>query len=122
MTNGNSGLAAALNGAASALSATIFVGARVRVCAGRASGHDGVIVAIDRSSAEVRLPHGGGMSDATLRVPIDDLLAIAPPRTTAPAWRPWAPPRFRPPRAGSADQSRLPSLAGDSLIYPRGLV
>ena len=69
-----------------------------------------------------RLPHGGGMSDATLRFPIDDLLAIAPPRTTASAWRPWAPPRFRPPRAGSADQSRLPSLAGDSLLYPRGLV
>jgi hypothetical protein len=98
----------------------MHVGARVRVTAGRSSGHEATIAQLDGERAVVVTVIG----KISHRVAVDlaDLCVITPARTPSTSTGVWSPPPFRAPRAGSEAPSRLPSLAGGRLIYPRGLV
>ena len=90
-------------------------GDRVRILAGRGSGHEGIVAMQNGSSVMVSVPSMNGLTS--------DLQVI---RTAAedariPNFRPYRPAPWSVPRAGSDIASRLPSVAGDQLIYPRGL-
>lgn len=100
-------------------------GARVRILAGRGAGHEGIVSMQNGSTVQVNVPSLNGLvtGHASLAVrrkhlevvrPASDLHQIA-------NWRPYCPPAWSVPRAGSDLASRLPSVAGGQLIYPRGL-
>lgn len=101
------------------------VGDRVRILAGRGVGHEGVVAMHNGSSVQVAVPSLAGLLNgkASISVRRRDLQVL---RTAAedqrmPNFRPYRPPAWSVPRAGSDIASRLPSLAGNSLVYPRGL-
>lgn len=100
-------------------------GDRVRILAGRGSGHEGIVAKQNGSSVMVSVPSMSGLTSGQTSISVRrrDLQVI---RTAAedariPNFRPYRPAPWSVPRAGSDIASRLPSVAGDQLIYPRGL-
>lgn len=98
-------------------------GDRVKILAGRGIGHTGEIVGINGSTLLVKAENGGGMG-AVARISVRktavELIPVTGTRqgVYGPVYRPEP---FRVPRAGSDAASRLPSLLGSTLVYPRGL-
>jgi hypothetical protein len=100
-------------------------GDRVRILAGRGAGHVGIVEMHNGSSVNVSVPTLCGMAagKATLSIRRRDLEVIRAVTTDVRVanFRPYVPPQLSVPRAGSDLPSRLPSLAGNQLVYPRGL-
>lgn len=97
-------------------------GDRVRINAGRGKGHVGIIVRVNGDSVDVDVPTLKSLPGGRLtvrRASVALLRAPAPLRQRE--FRPYRPEPFRVPREGSDAASRLPSVAGDQLIYPRGI-
>lgn len=98
-------------------------GDRVRICAGRAKGHQGVIKRLNGDSADVEVSMPKSLADGNLitvrRANLVVLRLEVPLRRRE--FTPYTPPPFRVPRSGSDVASRLPSVAGQELIYPEGL-
>ena len=98
-------------------------GDRVKILAGRGIGHTGEIVGINGSTLLVKAENGGGMG-AVARISVRktavELIPVTGTRqgVYGPVYKPEP---FRVPRAGSDVASRLPSLLGSTLVYPRGL-
>jgi hypothetical protein len=103
-------------------------GDRVKILSGRGIGHTGEIVGVNGSTLLVKTQSGGGMgayARISVRKSAVELIPHAKPATSprqgvyaAPAYKPAA---FAVPRDGSDAASRLPSLCGGQLVYPRGL-
>ena len=94
------------------------IGDRVRVLSGTGKGHVGVIAARRGGLINIEVP-ALKMRVAVRRVSIEVLGPEQPTRVAN--FRPYTPPRWSVPRAGSDLASRLPSVCGDQLVYPRGL-
>lgn len=100
-------------------------GDRVRILAGRGAGHEGIVSMQNGSTVQVNVASMSGLVSgrASLAVRRKHLEVV---RTSAelppiPNFRPYRPAPWSVPRAGSDIASRLPSVAGGQLIYPRGL-
>jgi len=98
-------------------------GDRVKILVGRGIGHTGEIVGINGSTLLVKAENGGGMG-AVARISVRktavELIPVTGTRQGV--YGPvYTPEPFRVPRAGSDAASRLPSLLGTTLVYPRGL-
>lgn len=100
-------------------------GDRVRILAGRGAGHEGIVSMQNGSTVQVNVASMSGLVSGRTSLavrrkhlevvrPASDLHQIA-------NWRPYCPPPWSVPRAGSDIASRLPSVAGGQLVYPRGL-
>lgn len=100
-------------------------GDRVRILAGRGSGHEGIVTMQNGSSVQVCVPSMSGLTggEATISIRRRDLEVIrgAGQDLRVANFRPFVPPPFSVPRIGSDIASRLPSVAGGQLVYPRGL-
>lgn len=98
------------------------IGDRVRVLGGTGKGHIGVIAAVRGGLIDIEVPAlkmMPGYRVSVRRVSIEVLGPELPTRVAN--FRPYTPPRWSVPRAGSDVASRLPSVCGDQLVYPRGL-
>lgn len=98
------------------------VGDRVKICGGRGKGHVGVIQRVGGRCVELDVPALKAMGFGTLTVMRSSvaLVGASTPVRVA-TFTPYRPDPFRVPRPGSEIASRLPSVAGAQLLYPRGL-
>ena len=100
-------------------------GDRVRITAGRGAGHEGIVAMQNGSSVQVNVASMDGLMNgkASLSVRRRDLVVVrsASDLHQIANFRPYRPAPWSAPRAGSELASRLPSVCGDQLVYPRGL-
>jgi hypothetical protein len=100
-------------------------GDRVRILAGRGVGHEGIVSMQNGSTVQVNVPSMNGLMNGHASLAVRrkhlEIVRTASEDQRIPNFRPYRPPAWSVPRAGSDIASRLPSLAGNSLVYPRGL-
>lgn len=97
-------------------------GDRVRICAGRAKGHQGIIRRVNGDSVDVEVPMLKSLPGNLITVRRANVAVLRPDAPMRQRdFRPYRPEPFRVPRPGSEIASQLPSVAGEQLIYPQGL-
>lgn len=100
-------------------------GDRVRILAGRGAGHEGIVSMQNGSSVQVNVASMNGLMNGKASIAVRrkhlEVVRSASELPQIPNFRPYRPAPWSVPRAGSDIASRLPSVAGGQLIYPRGL-
>lgn len=100
-------------------------GDRVRILAGRGAGHEGIVSMQNGSTVQVNVPSMNGLMNGQASLAVRrkhlEVVRVQSESQQIPNFRPYRPPAWSVPRAGSDLASRLPSLAGNRLVYPRGL-
>ena len=100
-------------------------GDRVRITAGRGAGHEGIVSMQNGSTVQVNVPSMNGLNNGQASIAVRrkhlEVVRSASQPLHIPNFRPYRPAPFSAPRAGSEIASRLPSVCGSQLVYPRGL-